>query len=1013
MNLAEFSIQKKTIVLVLTVLMVVAGALAYTKLGRLEDPEFTIKEAKVVTAYPGARPQEVEQEVTDIIETEIQQLGQLKRVTSTSKEGLSIITAEIKDQYDKESLPQVWDELRRKVHDVQSKLPPGVQSSVVNDDYGDVFGIFYAIIGDGFTDRELEDYVDMLRRELLLVPGVAKIDLWGVQEEAVYVEIPQAKLAQLGIPLSEIFTILKQQNLVVPSGNVKVDDEYISIKTTGGFDTVADIGNILLRGSQTDKLIYLRDIAKISRGYKSPPDRVMGFDGKKAIGLGISVVSGGNIVDLGAAVSQRIKELVPATPLGMEIKNIYYQPGAVTDSVNAFIINLIEAVAIVIAVLLLFMGLRSGLIIGGILVLTILGTFYFMNIMAIPLQRISLGALIIALGMLVDNAIVVVDGYLINIQQGIDKVKAVSSVVAKTMWPLFGATLVGILAFAAISLSQDSTGEYTRSLFYVIMISLLLSWLLAVTVTPLACVYLIPAPKKTSKTQQRDPYKGAFYMAYQAFLQFCIRVRWLTVAVMVGLLAVSVFCFQFVDQSFFPDSTMPQFMVDLWMPEGTDIRVTAEQAKKLQEFILTLDDVESVASFTGAGGSRFTLIYAPEEDDSAYAQMIVNIKDYRQINEYYAPKIRKFIQENIPQALGIVNKFRFGTGSGALIQVRFSGPDANVLRQLATQATDIMHASDLTTNVKTDWRQRVKAIQANYAEQRARALGISRADVSVALAAATEGTQVGTYREENKLLPIMFRMPENERSDVANLQDITIWSEAANRAVPIRQVVSSFATVWEDPILKRRNRKLTITAQCDPRSGPASIALNDIMPKIDAIELPPGYEREWGGEYEDSQDAQAGLASKIPPVIVGMVLLVILLFNALRQPLIIWLCVPLAFIGVTAGLLMTHQPFGFMALLGFLSLSGMLIKNAIVLVDQIDIEIAEGKAPYQAVVHSAVSRVRPVGMAAATTILGMTPLIFDAFYVSMAITIMFGLAFATLLTLIVVPVLYTIFFRIK
>lgn len=1008
MNFFDYVLKKKLIVYIFTILLIAGGVVAFNDLGRLEDPEFTIKEAKVMTTYPGASPQEVEQEVTDRIEVAIQELSQLKRIkSSTSQEGLSIITPEIKDRFDKSSLPQVWDELRRKVGDVQNKLPPGAGVSVVNDDFGDVYGLFYAVTGADYSYRELEKVVDALKRELLLVPGVAKIELWGVQPQTVYLEVSRTKLTQLGIKFSDIVNTISQHNIVKPAGNVSVGSEYITIRTSGEFNAVEDIANLLIRGLENNRLIYIKDVAEVKRGYEDPPKQIMRFNGEKSIAMAISAVPGTNIVEVAKDVQNRIQELKALAPLGIQIEAIYNQGAEVDASISGFMVSLVQAIVIVIVVLLFFMGLRSGIIIGLSLLLSILGTFIFMQAQGIFLERISLGALIIALGMLVDNAIVVTDGILVRFQKGENKEEAAKKVVAQTMWPLLGATLVGILAFAAISMSQDSTGEYTRSLFQVMLISLLLSWVVAVFITPLLCISYLKVKQETD-----DQYQGFIFRMYRGFLARCIQVRWLTVLVMAGLLGTAIYAFKYVDRSFFPDSTMKMFLIDYWRVQGSDIKNTSADMQKIEKYVNTLDGVTAIASFVGAGAPRFTLMYTPEDPNPSYGQLMVNVTEQRLIGEVFIPKIRKYLEDNFPQAEPNVKKFRMGTSQGFLIQGRFSGKDPRVLRQLAEKAEGIMREDGRIMNIRNNWRQQVKLIRPIYSESQGRRVGVSRADVSNSLAYNYVGITGGVYREEDKLLPIVLRAPYADRNDVADVNNIQVWSPIANGTIPIRQVVSGFETSSENQMLKRRNRLLTITFEADPLVGNSSEALSRIKDKIEAIPLPPGYIFEWGGEYEDSLDAQAGIYKNLPIVFLGMVLLVIILFNALRQPLIIWLCVPMAIIGVTAGLLLTGQSFGFMALLGFLSLSGMLIKNAVVLIDQIDLEICEEKQPFLAILDSSVGRVRPVSLAAFTTILGMIPLLFDVFFVSMAVTIMFGLFFATFLTLLFVPVLYAIFFRI-
>jgi len=1007
MNIAEISIRNRVVTLVLTFVMLGGGISAFQGMSRLEDPEFTIKDALVVTPYPGASATEVEEEVTDEIEKAVQSLGQVKKTESKSDRGLSTVTVTIKDNYGRETLPQVWDELRRKVNDARRNLPPGAGPSLVIDDYGDVFGIFVAVYGEEYSYAELKEYVDLLRRELLLVQDVAKIETYGERVEAVFVALNRDRMAQLGIPDTVIINELQQKNVVSDAGNVKVGTEYITIEPTGGITAVEEFQSILIRGAGSGSQIYLRDVADVRRGYVEPPGNFMRYDGKTAIGLGISTISGGNVVTMGAALKQRLDELAPQSPLGMEFGIVSLQSDAVTKAIKGFTNSLLQAVAIVIVVLLLFMGLRSGLLIGFILLLTIVGSFIFLAPWGVALERISLGALIIALGMLVDNAIVIVDGMLINLEKGMEPKRAASEVVQQSAMPLLGATFVAILAFAAIGTSDDKTGEFCRSLFQVVTVSLLLSWVTAVTVTPLLGIIFLKPPKRGEP--KADPYGGGFYSAYKSLLRGCIRLRWITVAVVVGLFATSLYGFRFVEQSFFPPSTRPQFMIDFWMPQGTHIDDTARELSRVEGYLAKQEGVTHVISLLGKGGLRFLLTYGPEKLNSSYAQLLVDVDEAKRIDALI-PQVERYLMENHPDALGYAFKFELGPGSNGKIRARLTGPDPDTLRNLAQQTQDIMYADGNAKAIRTDWRQRAKLLRPVIAEDQANLNGIERSDVAVALKAGFEGQQVGVYREGDLLLPIIMRAAEVERNDVASIQNLQIWSPAAQTMIPLRQVVSSFETVYEDEIVMRRDRKRTVTVFADPISGPASKLFARIRPAIEAIELPQDYTLEWGGEYEDSGDAQAALAGNLPFFLLLMVIITIVLFNSLRLPLIIWLTVPLALIGVTAGLLSTGQPFGFMALLGFLSLSGMLIKNAIVLIDEINLQLSEGKELLEAIVDSGVSRLRPVGMAASTTALGMIPLLLDAFFISMAVTIIFGLLFATVLTMVIVPVLYAIFF---
>ena len=825
----------------------------------------------------------------------------------------------------------------------------------------------------------------------------------------IYVEFNRDRMSQLGIPPEAILNELSQRNLVSDGGRVKVDTDFITLWPTGTFESVEDIQSLLIRGTQSSQQIYLRDIAAVRRGYEDPPSILLRYDGKPAIGLGISAVSGGNVVTMGSAVQQRMDELLPQTPIGMEVGVISFQSDAVTTAIKGFIVSLLEAVAIVVVVLLFFMGVRSGLLIGFVLMLTIAGTVIIMGLQEIALQRISLGALIIALGMLVDNAIVVVDGMLVRIQKGVDRVAAAIEVVGQTAWPLLGATIVAVLAFAAIGTSQDSTGEYTRSLYQVILISLLFSWVTAVTVTPLLGVMFL---KADSGDAAADPYGGKFYQAYRKLLARRLQQRWLTMGVVAVIFLIALWGFRFVPGGFFPAATRPQFMVDYWLPQGTHIEETESDVAEIEEWLQQQEGVNHVSSFVGGGAMRFILTYVPETRNSAYAQFLVDVDEYKHIDALGA-RTQAYLEENYPHSVPNFMKFVLGSGKPGKIRARISGPEPEVLRRQAQRVMEVLYADGGARGIRTDWRQRTKVLRPVLAEEQANVSGISRPAVAHVLQQGFQGMTVGVFRERDELLPIVARAPDEERTDIGTIRSLQIWSPGAQRFIPLRQVVSGLETVFEDEIVRRRNRKRTIEAIADPVSGQAGLLFERIRAGVESIELPPGYEMEWGGEYEDSRKAQSGLAAMLPIFLLMMVLIVIGLFNSLRQPLVIWLTVPLALIGVTIGLIVTQKPFEFMAVLGFLSLIGMLIKNAIVLIDEINLQQSEGKPPFAAIIDSGVSRLRPVAMAASTTALGMIPLLFDAFFVAMAVTIIVGLLFATVLTMIVVPVLYAMFYNVR
>ena len=1017
MDFARYFIQYRTSSWLFAVVLLLGGIVSYLGLGRLEDPQFTLKQALVITQYPGASPTQVEEEVTYPLENAIQQLPYVKHVTSVSTAGLSQLMVEMKDTYRAKELKQIWDELRHKITDLQPQLPPGVQSPQVKDDFGDVYGILFAVTGEGYADDEIRDYVDFLRRELVLVPGIGKVAVGGVQQEQVIVEISRPRLTALGIAPQTIASLLQSQNMVANAGSIRVGADRLRIYPTGEFQSVAELESLIISSADSKELIYLGDVARVYRENAEVPQQLIRYGGQNALTLGISFSSGVNVVDAGEQIKQRLTQLEYNRPVGMTLHTIYNQPDEVAHSVSGFIINLAEAVLIVIVVLLIFMGLRSGVLIGLILLLTVLGTFIFMRYMQIELQRVSLGALIIALGMLVDNAIVITEGILIGMQRWLKLQEAASLIVKQTQWPLLGATVIAIAAFAPIGLSSDATGEFAGSLFWVLLVSLLLSWVTAITLTPFFASMLFKDLPQTGQQVQDDAslYQGAIFTFYRKLLSAAMAHRVVTYSLTVLLLLVAVAGFSKVKQVFFPPSNTPIFLLDLWQPQGTDIRYSADAAVQLMNFLLKQQGVSHVTSTSGRGAERFMLTYQPEKSFAAYSQLIVRTDSLEQL-----PKImqlsRDYITEQLPRLQYKLLRLEVGPSTPAKIEARFSGADPDVLRQLAAQARSILVKDGRAVSIRDNWRERTKVIRPHFNEAMARRVGISKQDIDEVLLSSMSGRTVGIYRDGTHLLPIVARSPLAERDNLDALYDLQVYSNKLQRYVPITQVVTSFDLVWEDAQIQRRDRKRTVTVMADHDNlsdDTASALLNRVKADIEAIELPTGYFLEWGGEYEAQQKAQTALFSSLPLGYLFMFIITVLLFNSLRSALVIWACVPLAIIGVTFGLLLLGAPFGFIALLGFLSLSGMLVKNCIVLLEQINIELAQGKAAFNAVFDSAVSRVRPVSMAAITTILGMIPLLGDVFFASLAVVIMFGLGFATILTLVFMPVLYCSVFNIK
>ncbi|APC19587.1 multidrug transporter AcrB (plasmid) [Pseudomonas frederiksbergensis] len=1009
MNLADFTLRRATSAWLVVALVLCGGYWAYQQLGRFEDPEFIIRQAAILTSYPGASPSEVADEITDRIEGAAQQLPEIEKITSVSRAGESLVKVEVRlsNAGSQADLEQVWGKLRGKMDEVAPSLPPGASRPLVKGDFGDVFALFYAVHGKDYSARQLNDYADRMRRELVLVPGVAKVALLGEPREAIFVEVVRERAARLGVELEQIHASLALHNQVLPAGNVRAGAMRLEVRPLANSTSLDSLRALIVAGDSSRGLVRLSDIADVRRNYLEPPTVLMRRNGEPAIGIGITNVTGGNVVQLGEAVQQRLQELEGIHPIGIQLENISLQSDSVRVAVQGFVINLIAAVAIVVVVLLLFLGLRSGLIIGVVLVLTVAGTLMAMYAHGIAMQRISLGALIIALGMLVDNAIVVTDSILVRLQRGEQPVNAARAVVKATAWPLLGGTTVGILAFSAIGLSPTDMGEYAGSLFWVILYSMLLSWLFALTLTPLFCVHFLKQER-----QPDSPAPGRLLRGYLSLLHLALRHRSRSVALLVTLLAAGVIAFSQVPPGFMPDSARPQFVVDIYLPQGTDIRRTAERVAVAAQRVSAEQDVSAITSFIGQGGLRFMLTYSPEDPNPAYGQLLVDVTDYHQIADLIA-RLQPALSDLLPEADIKVWKFMLGRGGGKKIEATFRGPDAIVLRQLAEQAKAIMAEDPQALAIQDDWRQPVPVVSPRYDMAAAQRAGVTPAELNAALNRTLSGTTVGVFREREKLLPIIARAPEAERGGVEDLRTVLVFAPTAARFVPIEQFIERLDTRWQDALIRRENRFPMIKAQCDPPAGELSAPLFErLRPKIEQIPLPAGYQLEWHGEYKAAKEANAGLALAAPFGFLAMVVAVILMFNALRQTAVIWLTVPLAVLGVAIGLLLFQAPFEFMAILGFLSLTGMLIKNAIVLVDQIDAEIAAGRAGYAALLEAATSRVRPVLLGALTTVLGVAPLLADPFFHSMAVTVMFGLVFATGLTLLVVPLLYAILLRI-
>jgi multidrug efflux pump subunit AcrB len=1002
MNIARAAIDRPLITWLVMLICLFGGTWGFFNLGRLEDPAFTIKTAVVVTEYPGASAEEVAREISEPLESEIQKMAEVKTISSMNQPGLSFITVDMQDRFDGSELPAIWTKLRNRVG--QARLPDGATRPFVNDGFGDVFGIYYAVTAQGFDESEIYHLSTFLRRELLSVTGVADVSLAGVPNEVIYVEPDLVVGNNIGVPPLAFLSAIADANNVVDGGALQGVEGRTLIQGPEGNDTVSEIAGLTI--GVGGNILNLIDLARVFRGREENPDLLVRHNGVEAFTLGVAGLASENIVDVGKRVDARLAELAPQIPLGVDLQPIYQQHIVVEEASNAFILNLVMSVSIVVFVLALFMGWRAAIVVGTTLLLNVVGTLLFMALFSIEMERISLGALIIAMGMLVDNAIVVAEGMQVAMGRGKNSREAADDAAQKTQIPLLGATVIGIMAFAGIGLSPDATGEFLFSLFAVISISLLLSWILALTVAPLLGHYFF----KQGAQGDTDAYGGLLFRIYGGILRFCLRIWWLVIP---ALLAVTVVCFALfgqVKQQFFPDSNTPLIFVHYKLLQGASIQETSRDLALFESWLAEQPEVLAATAFVGQGASRFMLTYQAEDPNPSYGHIIVRTQTIETIGAVIT-RMEDFAAANAPQGEFRAKRLAFGPGGGNPIEVRFSGADPTVLRDLADEAIDIMTAaSDDIIAPRVDWREMEQVLRPIYATDRAQEAGITRDDVTTTLRFATDGIDAGIYRDGERQIPIVLRTDPNAGFA---LTDQLVYSDSAGSLVPFEQLIDGFEFVSQNTLVQRRDRLYTITASADVTKGLTTAQVQAVVQApVEAMSLPTGYKMDWGGEYESSRDAQASLAGQLPMSGLIMVLISILLFNALRQPLIVWLLVPMSVNGVSLALLGAGLPFTFTALLGLLSLSGMLIKNGIVLVEEIDIVRRERPklALTDAIVTASTSRLRPVILAAATTILGMIPLIWDAFFQSMAVTIMGGLAFASILTLVAAPVFYFVLF---
>ncbi|MBY5991798.1 efflux RND transporter permease subunit [Ferrimonas balearica] len=1007
MNPAKWAINKAFFSSFLTTLLCLLGLYGYFALGKLEDPAFTVKTAAVVILYPGASAEQVEARVTDVMERKLQEMGRLWKTRSVSRPGQAMIFVELVETTTGDELPQQWDLLRRKVNDVKLELPLEAQISVVVDEFSEVYGMLFALVGDGIPPRELNHYARILQRDLKTVPGVNKVMLQGLYEQAIFIEVDETKVAQYRATPAQILDQLQSQSLISHPGQLTLGFERIRISQTDTLDSVQALKDLVLRagiGELGAQRFRLGDVAHVYEGPSVSPLSMSRFNGQRAITVAVNPKDGINVVAIGDSLKAALANFESRVPAGIKVEVIAFQPDEVQKSVDSFTGNLLSAVAIVVVVLWIFMGWASAAIVGGSLGITLLLTLVYMLLAGVDLHRVSVGAFILALGMLVDNAIVITDLYIVKVRSGVEKLKAASDSVTETAVPLLAATLIAIAATSPVLFSQTASAEFAIDLFKVMASSLSLSWLVAITVTPLMCY-------RFYKVSGNDEGPPAWQAKARGLITWLLNNRKTALVVIFVSLVVTGVLSTKVMLNFMPGSDRAITFVDYWLPQGGSIRQTAEDMAEIEAWLLEQPEVRNIASFIGGGAPRFTVTYEPEPNDPAYGQILVNLNSFEEI-----PALRRrgdaFLKARFPQAEPRFRPLKLATVDKFNIEARFSGPNPTVLRELAASAKAIMAAHPHLKYVRDDWRQPSKVLVPLFNQDRARLSGVTRNDVNMALARATDGLPVTTLYYGRDRLAVLFRDLESQRDDFSTLLTLPVPPLLGAHVVPLGQVVDGFKLAFEEGQIWRRNRLRTMTVQADVEGMSASSARKAIAEEIEAIPLPAGYAFEWGGEFYDENRSITDIFAQLPKAGIFMLILMVAMFNGLRQPLVIILTIPLAMVGVVPILILAGKPFGFMALVGVIALAGMIIKNGIVLMDQINLEIASGRNPFDALVESAVNRTMAISMAALTTVLGMIPLWWDPLFGPMAATIIGGLTLATFLTLLIMPIYYAILYRV-
>ncbi|WP_313919139.1 efflux RND transporter permease subunit [Tahibacter sp.] len=1046
-NLSEWALKNQSVVRYFIVVLALVGILSYRSLGQSEDPPFTFKAMVIQTTWPGATAAEINEQVTERIEKKLQELPDLEFLRSYARPGESQIIVVAKDSLESRHVPDLWYQVRKKVGDIRHTLPPGAQGPFFNDEFGDTFGNIYALTGDGFSYALLKDYAERLKLAMLRVPNVAKVSLIGLQDEKIYIEVSNAKLATLGVSFAQVQATLEAQNAITPAGSFETASDRIYLRTSGAFDSEKAIGDIAIRAN--GRLFRLSDVAEVKRAYSDPPQPRMRFMGKDGIGIAVSMKKGGDIIVLGRDLDAATKQLELALPTGLELARVADQPHAVQRSVNEFVRTLAEAVIIVLLVSFFSLGFRTGLVVALSIPLVLAMTFAAMSYFGIDLHKISLGALVLALGLLVDDAIIAVEMMAVKMEQGYDRVSAAAFAYTSTAFPMLTGTLVTAAGFLPIATAQSGTGEYTRSIFQVVTIALIISWVAAVIFIPYLGYKLLPdlgkpaAPPQPGSFAARadslrrraisllprrlrgalaggpahghdhDPYASSFYRRFRDVVEWCVSHRRLVIAFTLLLFVASIIGFRFVQQQFFPDSTRPELMVDMKLTEGSSLEATAAQVKKLEQWLSQRAELENYVSYVGTGSPRFYLPLDQQLPQASFAQFVLLTKGPQE-RERLRADLLKLFEVDFPEVRGRVLRLENGPPVGYPIQFRVSGEDIGLVRKLAREVADEVRKNPHMRNVNLDWDEPSKVIRLDIDQDRARVLGVSSQDLSNFLQSSLSGVPISIYREKDELIQVMLRGPDEERAKLSLLDNLAVPT-ASGRTIPLSQIARLQYSI-EEGIIWRRNRLPTITVRGDTDGlmQPPSITAA-IDPTLEAVraKLPAGYLLEVGGTVEDSGKGQRSVNAGVPLFLFVVLTLLMLQLKSFSRTVMVFLTAPLGLIGVTLFLLVFNVPFGFVAMLGTIALSGMIMRNSVILIDQIEQDIAKGHAPWDAIIDATVRRFRPIVLTALAAILAMIPLSRSAFFGPMAVAIMGGLFVATALTLLFLPALYAAWFRIK